>query len=421
MFENFVLEKIEKERGIINKLLESATIEGIVMKPDILNSELSDFTKNYLLNDIGDKVNTDDFEAKIEKSNKLYFNYAIRPKWTLLTFLFNNFESRPPNEIIKKLTLFPFYLFYVDAINNFIKEHSPIFCTRGEVKGIIEETDKVIYGKLTSDINNVKIKNLLIQIFKLKYRNEEEINLESAVPYAFVKIFFDDKSFPEIIKKFKIVKELNDEYEISLKDIIKVLTDKYLVPEKESIEIKQPPVKENIEVKQPEEKAEADSKKILLNIEHGKIKIKNDAEEKLNKNEPFKTTESTKKIETSKNKLQEPLKPKPMEKIYSEQLAKASEIVKEKAEEKKSEEVVNSRYNLKDLFNEKLLEKITERVYGSDLIHREKSFSKLSHFKTWFEASNHLKEIFKANSVDIFNKDVISFVDILNDYYHNKE
>jgi hypothetical protein len=42
---------------------------------------------------------------------------------------------------------------------------------------------------------------------------------------------------------------------------------------------------------------------------------------------------------------------------------------------------------------------------------------KLSNFKTWFEASNHLKEIFLANDVDIYNKDVVFFVDTLNDYY----
>ena len=67
------------------------------------------------------------------------------------------------------------------------------------------------------------------------------------------------------------------------------------------------------------------------------------------------------------------------------------------------------------------MDKILSKVYKSDLTDKEKSFSKLSNFKTWPEASKHLKEIFKTNQVDLYNKDIISFVNILNDYYKNRE
>jgi hypothetical protein len=45
---------------------------------------------------------------------------------------------------------------------------------------------------------------------------------------------------------------------------------------------------------------------------------------------------------------------------------------------------------------------------------------KLSEFKTWKEASRYLKEIFSNNNVDIYNKDVLKFVNVLNDYFKKK-
>lgn len=393
MFENFVLDKIQKENDIIGKLLEASSIEGIITKPDIINSSLSDFTKNFLLNEISDKINADEFEIRIEKSNKLYFNYVIRPKWTLITFLFNNFESRPPSDIIKKLKLFPFYAYYIDAINNFIKDNFQIFVTRGEITSIIDGTNKAIYQKLTNDINNIKIKNLFLQIFKLKYAEEGNINLESTVPYSFIKIFLEDKSFSDFEKKFGVVNSISDELEISLKDIIKVLTDKYNVIEKEN--------------------AVTDRKDIPLNTEPKRIVLHTQVQNSSVRKEEIKP-EEIKKSDSTKNK--------PLEKIYSEQLMKANQTVTETVRQTKTEDrQVNVRYNVKDLFNERQMERISEKVYSSDLVYREKSFDKLSHYKTWFEASNHLKEIFKLNNVDMFNKDVITFVDILNDYYQNRE
>ncbi|MEO8447757.1 MAG: hypothetical protein ABI528_09695, partial [bacterium] len=206
MFEKFVLEKIKKENEIIGKIVDTAAMEGMVTKTEIVNSGLSDFTKNYLFNEASDKINQDEFDTKIEKSNKLYFNYTIRPKWTMLTFLFNNFESRPPSEIIRKLNQFPFYTFYTDSIKNFISDNSPIFCTKGEIASIIDRTNKAIEKRLSEDINHTKIKNFFLQVFKLKYESEDKINLESTIPYSFVKIFLEDKSLENIEKKFHSIK-----------------------------------------------------------------------------------------------------------------------------------------------------------------------------------------------------------------------
>ncbi|MEO8666803.1 MAG: hypothetical protein ABI462_15030 [Ignavibacteria bacterium] len=391
MFEKFVLRKIDAENSIINNFWESILSGDKLLKEAVVSSNLSDFTKAYIINDLYEEVDKDELQSRIEKANKLYFNYTIRPKWTLVTFLFNNFESRPPAEIIKKLKTFPFYNYYAEGINDFIKQNSQIFVTKGEISGVIDRTNKALHEKLTIDINNVKIRNFFLQVFKLKYE-EDKYNLESKIPYSFIKIFLDDKSYPDLEKKFRAVKEINEEYEISLMDITKVLTDKYNVTGEAITKEKEPPLEKKAE---PEKSVTP----VLVSKEN-------------TKKEPGKIT--VKKIEpkTEVKKIPE------QEKIYSEQLLQAS---KEEPESGKDKPVQSGSYDVKDLFNEKQLEKITDKVYNSDLINREKSFTKLNHYKTWFEASNHLKEIIKTKDVDIYNKEVISYINILNDFFQNRE
>jgi hypothetical protein len=386
MFENFVLEKIHKEKNIIQNT-------EILSRDDIINSELSDFSKNYLIYDFPEQTDKNEFLSRIEKSNKLYFNYVTRPGWTLLTFLFGNFESRPPNEIINRLNIFPFYKFYVDAISGFIKGNFQIFVTKAEAKSIIDETNKAIYEKLANGISNVKIKNFFLQSFILKYNDESNYNLESTIPYALIKIFLEDKSYSDFIKKFEAAKITDDGREISLKDIIKILTDKYNVPEK-------------IEMK---------------NDEKIPIEINIDSEEQANTPDIYPVEEKP-GIQKEDPVKEEPDKKSETGKIYSEELIKAnSKLTPEEKNDVEYGSEITRNSELKKLFDEKQFQKILEKVYNSDMIYREKSFNKLENLKTWKDASKYLKEIFKVNEVEIYNKSVVNFVNVLNEYFKNKE
>ncbi|HMS32875.1 MAG TPA: hypothetical protein PKC91_02205 [Ignavibacteria bacterium] len=417
MFENFVFNKIENENLIFKELLETIPADEHLTRMHILNSNLSDFTKNYLLYEFNERGTEEEFTQKISKSNKLYFNYTIRPKWTLQTFLFNNFESRPPSEIVKKLNLFTFYSFYSEAIKDFITDNFQIFITKGEVTSIIDHTNEAIRKKLTVDINNAKIKNFLLQIFLLKYESESNYNLESSVPFSFIEIFLEDKSFTDLENKFSVIKGLTGDSEISLKDIIKVLTDKYNVPEKSELNVsaevpvkkaaETPVVKEEVkisEIKKEPSIPEAKKEDIVISQ-----KVRSEVTVAPDSKKNVKVKPDDKSIRSSDN-------------IYSAQLIEAdkeSDQLKAKTESDKS--FSESRKEIIELFNEKQMEKILSKVYGSDLIYKDKSFNKLSNYKTWFEASKHLKEIFIINQVDLYNKDIISFVNILNDYFKKRE
>lgn len=400
MFENIVAERIRKENSIVNDLAEinSASLD---------KSGLSDFTKSFLKYDVPDFQNKEDIENRIEKSNKLYFNYVIRPKWTLITFLFGNFESRPPAEIISKLDIFPFYKFYSNAIVSFIKDNFQIFITKTEASKIIDETNDVIREKLAADISNAKIKNFFIQLFNLKYGEQSEHNLESTIPYPLIKIFLEDKSYQDYRKKFEVIKNLNENYEISLKDIIKILTGKYNVAED---------FKPHEEEKKPVE--------IILETKINETKIDETLTDKpeigITKKEP----EEQIKKEEAKSQGEEIII-KPIEKpesgksnIYSEELIQASEEVK-KINSDEDKKVIDN--EITKLFNPRQLKKISAKVFASDEKDTEKSFEKIKEFKSWKETSNYLKVIFDENKVDIYNSDVYNFVNALNEYFKERE
>lgn len=374
MFEDFVKRKIESEDRIIESLPEKS-------REHLLNSKLSEFSKNFIIRESGKSADGMDFLQIIEKSNKLYFNYAIRPKWTLLAFLFNNFESRPPGDILSKLEYFPFYKYYTDSIKKFIEMNSQIFITRSEINSVIDDTNTAIYEKLTADFSNEKIKNFLLQLFILKYGDESEFNLESGIPFSFLRIFLSDKSYDNLKNKFTVIPGISDESEISLKDIIKILNDKFTV--KESLQTKADITEAGMTL--------PDSDSGFHKNNAGSVNVED-------------------KIDLKTNG----------KKIYSEELISASASRPDNAVTQKQITAKDSD-RIKNLFEGKLSEKVLNVIYNSNLISREKSFEKLSHYKTWFEASNHLKEIFKTNNVNIYNKDVVAFVNRLNDYFNKPE
>ena len=103
MIEAFVINKINQERQIFDELWGSLPVDEKLTPEKIAKSSLSEFTKNYILNIVEEAGDRDEILDRIAKANKLRFNYAIRPKWTLITYLFGNYESRPPTDIAKKL------------------------------------------------------------------------------------------------------------------------------------------------------------------------------------------------------------------------------------------------------------------------------------------------------------------------------
>jgi hypothetical protein len=408
MFESLVKEKTNTEKNKIRLL-------SPISRTTLGKSELSPFIKNFIFNETQEITESDYLDELIEKGVKLQFNYTIRPKWTLLNYVYGSIESKSDNEIRHKLRVFTFYKFYPDTILNYLDEETHLYVSKSKVELLLKDTNEVLYNKLTKEISGVKIKNFLVNIFKLKYDDESKINLESAIPFSFIKIFLEDKSYDDLLKKFEVIPNLKDNTLVSYKDIIKVLTDKYTLHEVKSED------KKEIE---KEDKARYKKKEIFEpviitkeNLQEEENEVKKDAPLK-----ELKKEDKAPKKEINFTKYD----------IYSDDLIKERDEKEKESEEKIIEEdnevfsethdvETADQYEIKRLFSERELTVIREKIYTGSKTTMRNSFRALAAMNTWKDAASHLKDLYNENKVNIYHKQVVKFTDALQEHFLNKE
>ncbi len=381
--------------GIIDKRLKIAreAVAGLrnISKSSVSKSGLSEFIKSFIAEEAKEELTRESLDGLIEKAVKLNLNYTLRPKWTILNFLFGALDSKPTNEILRKAEVFQFYLYYIDGVKSFGDDESQFTIMQKPVEAMLNETNRIIYDKLINDITSLKLKNFFLQIFRLKYGDDKEISLDMYVPFIFIRLYLEDKGFPDLLKKFSEIDNLKDDTDVELKTIIKIFTGKYkhYTPETAVITSDEKPEAEVSE--QPQENTNA-----------GKIK----------------KSESGKSAIEFINDI--PEAEKVQENFYSEELLNSEEEKKELLTEVIENED-KKELRLKRLFKEDELNMITKRIFKSNRYTMYEVFEELENLRDWREATEYLKEAFKKNKVNLYDKGVILFVDILNDYFERRQ
>jgi len=419
MIESLVINRLKREEKKIQSL-ESCSLS------EIRKSSLASYVKNFIFVESKEIKDKEFLLYLIDKSVKLNLNYTLRPKWTLLNYLFGENESKPVEEVIKKVKVFQFYSFYTDLISDFIEESSISVITKGKTKELLDEANSVLYEKLITKTTSIKIRNFLLQVFNLKYLNYNDIKLSSKIPFQYVRIFLDDKSFDDLIKKFKIIENLSDTTELDLKTIVKVFTDKYINDTSE-----QEPPKEEIKKKVSEKTGREDKEKeenVLdttvkeksLKKEKEIIDIKID-EKLIPEEESSQKRKDVIDIDVKETETE-------AESFYSKELIEVEKLEarKDKSDKDLTKKLEKPFYlkeevKIKRLFKKDELFSISKRVFRSSKYSMNKNFDKLERFSSWEDAIGFLKKIFTKNKVDFYHKDVVLFVDMLNDYFKEKE
>jgi len=315
-----------------------------------------------------------------EKAIKLFINYTLRPKWTLINFLFGQTESQLSSKIFEQLKIFPFYNFYINAISDLVSETPSSVIMKVSVEKVIDDINSSIYEGLILNPDSTKVKNLFLQVYKLKYGDTSEILLDCSVPYKFISLFLNDKGFKTFLIKFKIISDLSDDTEIDLKTLIKILTNKY----------------EPISIEDPKEKID--------NFNEEK-EIQNNED---NHNKLTQTTHlSVPKSITLSNK-----------KSFFEKVKRLFKKIIPKKTVKEIHKLSDKKIiNTQEIFTASELEVITKLVFQSDKTKMETFFEHINKLKNWDEVVTYLKTIFTLNNVDIYNSKVSKFVDKLNNQF----
>ncbi len=353
MFEQIIDKRYKTEIKNI-EFLSDYTSQGI------FNSKLDPFTKSFLSVEAGNIKSRSELENYIGKAIRLQINYTIRPKWTILNYIFVDKDSQLPEVITSKISIFKFYRYYEEAINAYLKEVTTLTVMRSSIKEIIDDTDSMIHDKLLTNPTAIKTKNFFLQIFKLKYPEVSEINLESSVPFGYIRIFLEDKLFTGILDKFSVIKNLDDTKEIDLKTIIKIINGKYVNDDDFNVLIPGISFEDTFE--------SIDYESEPTGVENREALFKQTFEIKNQPNE-----------------------------IIPEEEPEGGKIAR--------------------LFKKDELESINKKIFKSDKINMFKTFEVLENFSNWDDASDYLKKLFLENRVDIYNKDVVLFVDLINSFY----
>jgi hypothetical protein len=366
MFEKIIEAQVSSEKDKIKDL-------DVITPDSVRNSGLSVFTKNFITleaENIRDRKKLDDL---IDNSIKLNLNYTLRPKWTILNYIFGKLDSKPTEDILNRLEIFQFYLYYPELISNSLQDSGLVVVTKTNIQSLIDEADVTLHDKFTNNITGLKIKNFFLQLFRMKYDDEAMIGLDSTIPYSFLRIFLEDKGFNDLVNKFKKIEGLRDDWDLDLKTIIKILTDKYSINDDENMP--EQPVKDQ-EPDKPEVK--------------------------------FETPETGEQEQSEEEQKEEPYyrKEEP-EPHYPTEVIEESSLYTPK--------------KIKGLFKESELKVILKKVFNSDKLSMRTAFSELENIDNWYYASDYLKKLFLRNNVKIKDRGIVLFIDVLNEYFKKKE
>lgn len=390
MFEQ-IKEKRYQEAVTIVDGMRDYSAETIIM------SRLPDFTKSFIVND-GAKYNSKDELLKvIEKSVRLNLNYCLRPKWTLINYLYGKYDSKSSNDIAQKTEIFTYYSFYTESIKELCNDEAYISLPRNVVEELISHIDKDIHEKLTTNTTSLKVKNFFLQVFKLKYGDSVEISLDMTIPYSLVKLFLDDKGFKDVIDMFTDAGFTNDNEELDLKTLIKVISGKIKEVNLPKSEISSVITTAAVEatLNEPQETVTA--------VDFSKSDSKTDAETINPEIKPIRHSSRVGYDNTFENTSTKEEQPEP-QKISGEF------IEKEELGEK----------HLRFYFKEEEIKAISKKVFKGNKYTFIDSLLEIEKLKNWREATEYLKKIFIENKVSLGDKNVIMFVDVLNDYFEKR-
>jgi hypothetical protein len=360
MFEDLIQRKIKEEKAKAKSVMVFST-EGIA------KSDLSLFTKGFVnIETNGENINPDVLNQLIEKSVKLGLNYTLRPKWTLLNYIFGTLESVTVNIVTRKLEIFRFYKFYEETVRKYINEKNPLAITKSKVLSLFDDADTILHDRLLTDANAVKTKNFFLQLFRLKYSESTEISLNSSIPFGYIRIFLEDKSFYGLLEKFTVIKKLHDGREIELKDIIKIISGRFV--------------------------SEGESLKDIA----------------LTPGESYNVPEEEFEYTTPSEE---------MSKTFEEEPKQDEVKISERARPKNEPE---NEVKLLTLFSREEADRILKKVFLNNKIQMYSVMNEIAEKENWDEASDKLKDVFLENKVDMYHKDVVLFVDALNDFFSKK-
>jgi hypothetical protein len=425
-----------------------------------------------------------DFEEILNKAIIFNINYIIKPKNTILKFLFGDVETRPDHFIRARLKYFQFYGYYITQVTDFININSLEVISSNQIEHLINDVNQKLYEEISaagSDSQRMNLVKLLYYFFH-DLGDNNPINIK--IPRKILSVYFQDKGYNDIKKRV-------DEF----------FSDEIFI--QEALELMNPRTKRSAA---PKSSADESDKKVKDIISRAKSESKTKNDTKVQSNESQKNdsrvekeskAEEVEKVEEDfkpqytfieKSAIDKPAEEKPLEEKPAEELKAEPDtlikLISTTAANREVEKILLPeeeipieimRVNVEDLREQEAklpeLEKtrlvIDEEIYSDDLMFasqfsdltppvqltdrqirenlindlfcepsyrkkiikqifrkKEESFTEevnsILDKKTWDEAVAAIEDIFTRRKVNYFSDTAVKFVDIFDGHFAKK-
>jgi hypothetical protein len=354
-----------------------------------------------------------EFESVLNRAIIFNINYVIKPRSTLLKFLFGEVETRPASYVRERLRYFQFYNYYIDQIEDFININSPITISVNQIQQLIDDVNKNILEEINNpESGDSRLLNLikLLYVFFLDLVKNNPINIK--LSKKILSVFFNDKGFKQIQKRI----DNFFSHEIFIQEAVELMKPKKA--EKELIGA------ETDEKRAQEILSKAKTNLISTESSNKDIKIALETGENIPKPEEIIDPENLAEIKTiRKSELvpEEMDDEKAGDELYSEELileSRLNEAVSAVPETKEEKNEI--------LFNELFCElsyrkKILKKIFNKEENTFKEFVKNILESNNWQSASKKIDEYFTNNNTDYFSEEAVKFVDILQYYFTDRK
>ena len=376
---------------------------------NLKNSSLPPFIISFIEYYIPNKnipLDKRDFEDILNKAIVFNINYIIKPKNTILKFLFGELETRPVRFIEDRLCYFQFYGYYTSQIEDFINVNSLEVVSFNQIDHLISEVNKKIYEEISvrgSDAHRMNLVKLLYYFFH-DLGDNNPINIK--LPRKILSVYFRDKGYEDIKKR--IDGFFSDE--IFIQEAIELMNPRTVKSAREltDVGVSDDQIKDIISKAKTrlinKESLNKEVEKILLPLEQMREEIPDINIDIIRERE-------SKIPEIKKNRLII------SEEIYSDDLMFAAQFNNLSLPIQLTEEEKKVRL-IDDLFCEKTYKKkILKVIFNKDENKLKDSVSSILEKRNWIEASDLIEEYFNKFKVNYFSEEAVKFVDILHNHF----
>jgi hypothetical protein len=351
-------------------------------------------------------LNKVDFEEILKKAIIFNINYVIKPKNTILKFLFGDVETRPVNFIFHRLEYFQFYGYYTSQISDFININSLDVVSYGQIDHLINEVNNKLYEEITGQSKDSQRMNLVKLLYYFFHDLGENNPINIKIPKKILSVYFQDKGFIEIKKRIDGFFS-ND---IFIQEAITLMNPETQKAPKRTADTDVSEEKVNRMI------SEAKSMLISKDASNQEVEKVLPLKEKF----PLEIPEiNIRLIRENESKLPEIEKRKLIidEEIYSDDLMFVTQFKDlvppvQLTEEEKHHKLIE------DLFCEAAYrKKILRTLFSKDENLFFENVKSVLNEKNWLDASNVIEDIFNKQKVDYFSEEAVKFVDIFHSHF----